>query len=377
MTVKFTISYINNLKPTEKRYEKWDALTPGLAIRVLPSGSKIYFMTYYSESGKRSRLTIGDAAHLQLSDAREIVRKKIVEMTRDGTDPAAKPSVGIPTLEELLKINEAAGGSEYCRKIVRRYFPALLPHRIDSIQLLDIERLRKEWIGDTGITNATANKRTTALNAVLNWALFPRTALKDNPIRGIKKLKEIDSKTIVRYLFSDERMRLFNALESKSGHIKPMVIISLNTGIRRGALFALEWADVNFRDKTITLRATSAKSRKTTIIPMNQTVIDELLMWREIERCSNIDSPLIFPSYKTGEKIDNVKKAWGSILAQAQIKNFRWHDMRHDFASRLVMKGVDLNTVRELLGHSDLKMTMRYAHLAPEAKRQAVDLLDI
>jgi site-specific recombinase XerD len=70
-----------------------------------------------------------------------------------------------------------------------------------------------------------------------------------------------------------------------------------------------------------------------------------------------------------------VKKAWAGVLQAAQIENFRWHDMRHDFASQLVMRGVDLNTVRELMGHADMSMTMRYAHLAPEVKMRAVEML--
>jgi site-specific recombinase XerD len=74
--------------------------------------------------------------------------------------------------------------------------------------------------------------------------------------------------------------------------------------------------------------------------------------------------------------MSNCTTEWNYILKKAGIENFRWHDMRHDFASQLVMKGVDLNTVRELLGHCDMQMTLRYAHLAPENKLQAVKLLD-
>ena len=92
-----------------------------------------------------------------------------------------------------------------------------------------------------------------------------------------------------------------------------------------------------------------------------------------------LDTPgaLIFPSpKKKGALMVSTRRSWAAVLKTAQIENFRWHDLRHDFASQLVMQGADLNVVRELLGHSDMKMTLRYAHLAPENKLRAVKLLD-
>jgi integrase len=152
-----------------------------------------------------------------------------------------------------------------------------------------------------------------------------------------------------------------------------MVIVSLNTGIRQGSLFQLRWSDIDFREGNLTVRPSAEKTHKLLHIPMNDVVIEVLDAWRK--QTHGEDSGLVFPSPKTGEEMDNCQSAWEKLLQDADIKKFRWHDMRHDFASQLVMKGVDLNTVRELMGHSDMKMTLRYAHLAPSVKADAVKLL--
>jgi site-specific recombinase XerD len=108
---------------------------------------------------------------------------------------------------------------------------------------------------------------------------------------------------------------------------------------------------------------------------MSGLVFEALTQWHEQSKKTGARN-LVFPSPKSGKKMESCASAWETLLKRADIENFRWHDMRHDFASRLVMRGVDLNTVRELLGHADLKMTLRYAHLAPDSKLQAVKLVD-
>jgi integrase len=209
----------------------------------------------------------------------------------------------------------------------------------------------------------------------------------------------------VRYLSTDERERLFKALDEREerfrtgrdnhnqwsqereystlpnlrtahfvDHLKPMIIVSLNTGIRQGSLFRLRWSDIDFQEGILTVRAVNAKNEKMVHIPMNETLTHTLTKWKEQTRGDG--EKLVFPSPKSGEVMDNCKSAWAKLLKDAGITNFRWHDMRHDFASHLVMNGVDLNTVRELMGHADLKMTLRYAHLAPAVKMKAVETLD-
>jgi integrase len=159
-------------------------------------------------------------------------------------------------------------------------------------------------------------------------------------------------------------------------YLRPSVLLSLATGIRQGAMFSLLWGDIDFNAKTITLRGDGAKNSKTATLPLCDDALDILDSWKGQSENTG-DEDLIFPSTKKpGEQMTEIKTAWRHILEAAHIKKFRWHDLRHSFASSLVQAGVDLNTVRELMTHSDMKMTMRYAHLAPENKLNAVQVLN-
>ncbi len=157
-------------------------------------------------------------------------------------------------------------------------------------------------------------------------------------------------------------------------HLKPMVLISLHTGIRQNNLFSLKWGDIDFETRTMTLSASASKAGKTLRLGINSAALEVLKKWRN-QVCDTQADALVFPSPRTGGKMDNCAHAWKTLMKNAEIENFRWHDMRHDFASQLVMRGIDLNTVRELMGHASLAMTLRYAHLAPENKLRAAEVL--
>jgi integrase len=237
--------------------------------------------------------------------------------------------------------------------------------------------------------------------------------LRANPIAGVK-LSKIDVSRSPRFLLADEEARLRRALDDReeqlrrgrdsanafravrryrllpdlrarafADHLKPLVIVALNTGCRRGELFKLTWENVNLTNSRITVQGPTAKSSTTRHIPLNTEAAATLQHWRadldELQRGAKPgpktkqppERNWVFPG-KNGARLTHVRRAWESALRSAQITRFRFHDLRHTFASKLVMAGVDLNTVRELMGHSDISMTLRYAHLAPEHKAAAV-----
>ena len=407
MKHRLTQNYIDKLQTPEKPYWITDEGKQNLRLYVGKAG-KVWYVCYRVEGSiKKQSHKLGSADVITVAQARDMVNEFMFHIAK-GENPKRKKNTGDVTLYDFLKndygpwVIENRKSGKNTLSAALAAFSDLLNKPIAELKIGDIEKWRKERRA-AGNKAASCNRYTTMLKAALNWGV-KQELLESNPLPRLDKLPEHDSDTKVRYLSDDERGRLMEALSLRerrirqertshnkwlserghallpefegkyADHIKPMVLISLYTGMRQGNLFSLTWGDIDLESQTITLRAAVIKSGKTMRFPINKKIVEVLSHWRA--RFVNITpDSLVFPSPKTGGKLDNVKKAWVRVLQDAQIEKFRWHDMRHDFASQLVMKGVDLNVVRELLGHSDMKMTLRYAHLAPESKLKAVDLL--
>ena len=204
-----------------------------------------------------------------------------------------------------------------------------------------------------------------ALKTAFSYAVL-NGKVNRNPVKEIKMERENNQR--VRYLTPDEESRLFAVLPEKY-HI--LVLVALHTGMRKTEQFSLEWRDVDFIQGQIKVRV--SKSGKSRIIAMNKTVTEAL---RGLSKVRRIDNPYVFPGEKPRSRRTDLPKYWEQYLQAASIQNFHWHDLRHTFASRLVMAGVNLYSVKELLGHHDFKMTQRYAHLSPEHLKAAVGVLD-
>jgi len=178
--------------------------------------------------------------------------------------------------------------------------------------------------------------------------------------------KTFMEKSRLRYLMPDEVKCL---LEACCPHLRPIVITALHTGMRKSEILGLRLGDeIDLQKRRITL--TKTKNNEDRSIPINETLSEMLLGATAGKKAGD------YLFTWQGKKMADIKNAWASALKSAQIEDFHFHDLRHSFASNLVMHGVDLFAVKELLGHKDIKMTMKYSHLSPEHKTLAVEVLD-
>lgn len=235
-------------------------------------------------------------------------------------------------------------------------------HRFNTmlVEQLQTERLQK------GNKPATINRLTATLkhmfSKAVEWDMVEEETLKR--VRKAKLLPENNRR--LRYLNSNECLNLTNACDA---HLKPVVIVALNTGMRKGEILGLRWNQVDLQNGFILLEISKNGDRRE--IPINDTL---RATFKSI--IPRIDVPYVFFDPRTGKALLDVKRSFTTALRKAKIHDFHFHDLRHTFASHLVMAGVDITTVKELLGHKTLTMTLRYAHLAPSHKVKAVDILD-
>ena len=155
------------------------------------------------------------------------------------------------------------------------------------------------------------------------------------------------------------------------------MVTAMNSGMRKGEILSLRWENVDLKHGFILLDRTKNGERRE--IPINRTLCGKL--WKTYSkgaktRPRRLDVPWVFYDPRHLKPYQDIKRSFYTALKKAGIRDFVFHDLRHTFASHLVMAGVDLTTVKELLGHKTLTMTLRYAHLAPSHKVKAVDLLD-
>ena len=149
------------------------------------------------------------------------------------------------------------------------------------------------------------------------------------------------------------------------------MIAALHTGFRKSELLSLTWQDVDFGRRMTTVRAAYAKNGESRSVPMNEVLTDTL---RAVKANQTADAAVF--CNRVGKPYRSFRTAFESARQKAGIVDFKFHDLRHTFASRLTMAGIDLPTVQELMGHKGISMTLRYTHLSSDHKQRAVSALE-
>jgi len=329
-----------------------------------PKGSNFWWVRWCDQHGRLHREKVGPKGL-----AKDVYAKRKLQVREGKFFPANirrkremlfKDLVDL-YLEDHSRINKRSWRDDTYR--VKPLLEAFGDKALSEITTQDIDRLKGKLA--QRMAPGTVNRYIGLLKSIFNKGVqWGKT--KHNPTKGVKLFKENNSST--RFLTYEEEDRLKAVMKPEHWRV---VEFAFHTGLRRSEQFKLRWRDIDLKNRVITIPRT--KGGEVRYVDINDTVMTTLQ-----NLPSRLKSEWVFPS-ETGVTPKNggafVRRVFNPATRRGGLDSIRWHDLRHTFASRLVMKGNDLVTVKELMGHKDVKHTIRYSHLSPGHRRGAVQSL--
>lgn len=341
-----------------------------------------WYYRFMVNSERRHGLCPGASDKKEAEQYENAVKFRLAQQ-QNGVIPREEKNVPLYKIKNIYenysKNNKRSYKSDkYTLKVILSYFGAntvvqkITPNKIENF---------KEWLKtERNVKNSTVNHYLVLMSKMFNVAI-DNSIIRVNPVQKVSKLREDNYK--IRYLTKAEEKCLFAEIERRYEvldkytrrkkvvqpylYLKPIIITALQTGMRRGEILNLKWSNVDFVQGFIELLETkSGKSRK---IPISKLLYDTLI---DLDRTSEY----VFINPQTKEPYIDLKKSFHTVLDKAGIKDFRFHDLRHTVATRLVEKGIDITVVQEILGHSKITTTQRYAHPVPQRKLDAIEVLN-
>jgi integrase len=398
MKHKLTASLVKALEPQNKLYKVWDTELKCFFVSVLPGGTKTY-MIHYRHEGLGRDYKIGRATELTADKARTLALQSLAKVST-GVDIQAdkkqakrkQEQAKVAVLETFIEKRYGPWALLYKKsaheslRVLNRDFKHLLRKPMEQISKWDIQKWQHKQLKSGGVPQ-TINRKVAILKGVLTRAV-EWDVLSYSPLTGLKPLPTADESRS-RFLSEEEEQRLRKILVKRefrlrndrdsgnrwrsarhkpllpnlrkytfADHIRPMVLLAMTTGMRRGEIFHLKWDDVDLDKGELTLRAEITKSKKSRIFFLADEPLWVLSKWKE----QTDSTEFVFSSPETGLPFDNINKAWRAVRDDAELVDFRFHDLRHHYASTLEFMNLPLDTIRKRLGHSSLKMTSVYAH---------------
>ncbi len=333
--------------------------------RVYKSGRHSWTISYYDEDGKRIQKAAPQAQTKE--EAAAVLHKKVAEVfdRREGIEHRRK-AIGFRAFAEIfledymITVRRNFRPDVYRLHMLCDYFKDM---DLRNFSPLVIERFRASRL-KAGNTKSTCNRYLQLLKRMFSVAVEEGYA-EENPVKKVKLYSEKDNLK-ERILTEAEEGKL---METCSDTLRPILVVALNTGMRKTEILSLKWSQVDFKARTIRVERT--KSGRVRFVPVNDALFNELTTLRIV----NDKSSLVFPNPETGKPYLDMKTGFKGACRRAGISNLRFHDLRHTFASRLIEFGADIATVQRLLGHHSITVSQRYIHSGDERTKAAVELL--
>jgi len=327
-------------------------------------GSGVWWVRHADAMGRIRREKAGTkSAALTLYRKRKtesLQRKKLPESLRS-------PMVSFAELATDALAYSKGHKRSYESDLIRmpRLLAAFRERSADSITPQELERHLTETVDQDKWAPATVNRYRALISLVYRLGI-ESGKVKENPARLVKH--RLANNTRNRWLSAEEEVRLRAYVEATCPEHLPELDLALNTGLRRGEMYGLAWENVNVSRKVLTI--SRSKNGETRHVPLNSTALDAL---EKLRKRGDSTGPVIRSAQ--GDPLAGPRHWFEPAITKTKIRSFSWHCLRHTFASRLVMAGVDLRTVQELMGHKSIAMTVRYSHLTPKHTLAAVERL--
>ncbi|MEA1052671.1 tyrosine-type recombinase/integrase [Lamprobacter modestohalophilus] len=361
--------------PASGSVSYFDAELKGLVLEHRASGGATFYFRYRDNHAKVRLLRLGRVGEVELESVRARAHR-LRQTWKEGGDPG-------------LEKRRFAQAPTLATFVADRYLPYAKAHKrswdTDAIMLNNhvlppfgewrMHRLGRaevvEWhqgLLAKGYAPGTCNRALVLLKFVYNCAIrWEVLAPEVNPCKGVALLPDHGARE--RYLTPEEVRRLFDELDSnRNVQVAQVIRLLLYTGARKREILDLRWEEIDWVRQVILIPAWRSKSKRAHAIPLSDAAVALL---QQLPRHGEL--PWVFVNPKTGKPPVSIFRAWDSIRKQVGLQDVRLHDLRHSYASFLVNAGRSLYEVQKILGHHDPKVTMRYAHLSPQAMREAAN----
>lgn len=362
--------------PGQKRIEYCDKDCPGLLAEVRAGAGSVptWYVRYKQPTTKYKRL--GDAKSMTLAQARKAALMFKAQFT-PGSKPAEAPALkGDMALDTFVK--EHVNPYNVMRKrshrrdlqFYKRVGAKFGKCKLNEISRKEVQVFHNELVTKENLAPATADHHVVYMRRLLNlavqWEMLEKNTLTNIP------LMKVDNK-VERYLSDEEAQRLVEVLTTDLAYGASYVLLFLlSTGARLNEAMRAKWEQIDLEKGIWRIPASNSKSKKTRSVPLNDSAL-----WVLSQLWTQGEHPYLFVNKATNKPFVTITRAWYRLRDKAGVEGLRIHDLRHSFASFLVNGGRSLYEVQQILGHSDPKVTMRYAHLSGKALKETANAASV